>query len=71
GFRQADYCWASQQRFSAHTDEEYAEMLQTLALPGRDWHYNRDRDHYVSLPCHLCYHERGAYTGGRDDCAEY
>ncbi|MCI56718.1 hypothetical protein A2U01_0077969, partial [Trifolium medium] len=25
GFRQVDYCWASQQRFSAHTDEEYAE----------------------------------------------
>ncbi|MCI97729.1 hypothetical protein A2U01_0119030, partial [Trifolium medium] len=21
------------------TDEEYAEMLQTLALPGRDWRY--------------------------------
>ncbi|MCI95007.1 hypothetical protein A2U01_0116305, partial [Trifolium medium] len=20
-------------------EEEYAEMLQTLALPGRDWHY--------------------------------
>ncbi|MCI57163.1 hypothetical protein A2U01_0078414, partial [Trifolium medium] len=40
GFRQADYCWASQQRSSAHTNEEYAEMLQTLALPRRDWHYN-------------------------------
>ncbi|MCI47027.1 hypothetical protein A2U01_0068268, partial [Trifolium medium] len=40
GFRQADYCWASQQRYGAHIDEEYAEMLQTLALPGRDWHYN-------------------------------
>ncbi|MCI38653.1 hypothetical protein A2U01_0059881, partial [Trifolium medium] len=36
----ADYCWASQPRFSAHTDQEYAEILQTLALPGRDWHYN-------------------------------
>ncbi|MCI70304.1 hypothetical protein A2U01_0091567, partial [Trifolium medium] len=33
GFRQTDYCWASRQRFSGHTDEEYAEMLQTLALP--------------------------------------
>ncbi|MCI94550.1 hypothetical protein A2U01_0115848, partial [Trifolium medium] len=22
-----------------HTEEEYAEMLQTLALPGRDWRY--------------------------------
>ncbi|MCI65701.1 hypothetical protein A2U01_0086959, partial [Trifolium medium] len=30
GFRQADYCWTSQQRCSAHTDEEYTEMLQTL-----------------------------------------
>ncbi|MCI46839.1 hypothetical protein A2U01_0068080, partial [Trifolium medium] len=40
GFRQTDYCWASQQRCSAHTDEEYVEMLQTLGLPGRDWHYN-------------------------------
>ncbi|MCI94608.1 hypothetical protein A2U01_0115906, partial [Trifolium medium] len=39
GFRQADYCWASQQRASAYTDEEYAAMLQTLALPGRDWRY--------------------------------
>ncbi|MCI33455.1 hypothetical protein A2U01_0054672, partial [Trifolium medium] len=27
GFRQTNYCWASQQRFSAHTDQEYAEML--------------------------------------------
>ncbi|MCI79023.1 hypothetical protein A2U01_0100294, partial [Trifolium medium] len=26
GFRQANYCWASQQRASAHTDEEYADM---------------------------------------------
>ncbi|MCI80086.1 hypothetical protein A2U01_0101357, partial [Trifolium medium] len=34
GFRQTDYCWASQQIASAHTEEEYAEMLQTLALPG-------------------------------------
>ncbi|MCI88647.1 hypothetical protein A2U01_0109934, partial [Trifolium medium] len=34
GFRRADYCWASQHRASAHTDEEYTEMLQTLALPG-------------------------------------
>ncbi|MCI70866.1 hypothetical protein A2U01_0092129, partial [Trifolium medium] len=32
-------CWASQQRCRAHTDEEYAEMLLTLALPGRDWRY--------------------------------
>ncbi|MCI73498.1 hypothetical protein A2U01_0094762, partial [Trifolium medium] len=30
---------ASQQRASAHIDEEYAEMLQTLTLPGRDWRY--------------------------------
>ncbi|MCI82931.1 hypothetical protein A2U01_0104205, partial [Trifolium medium] len=35
GFREAEYCWASQQRASAHTEEECAEMLQTLALPGR------------------------------------
>ncbi|MCI68386.1 hypothetical protein A2U01_0089647, partial [Trifolium medium] len=28
-----------QQRASAHTEEEYAELLQTLALPGRDWSY--------------------------------
>ncbi|MCI57516.1 hypothetical protein A2U01_0078767, partial [Trifolium medium] len=39
GFHDAEYCWASQQRASAHTEEEYAEMLQTLALPGRDWCY--------------------------------
>ncbi|MCI96725.1 hypothetical protein A2U01_0118025, partial [Trifolium medium] len=31
GFLQADYCWVSQQRCRAHTDEEYDEMLQTLA----------------------------------------
>ncbi|MCI36568.1 hypothetical protein A2U01_0057791, partial [Trifolium medium] len=31
-------------RESNHTDEEYAEMLQTLALPGRDWHYNSRRE---------------------------
>ncbi|MCI62590.1 hypothetical protein A2U01_0083847, partial [Trifolium medium] len=31
GFREAEYCWASQQRASAHTEEEYTEMLQTLA----------------------------------------
>ncbi|MCI39375.1 hypothetical protein A2U01_0060606, partial [Trifolium medium] len=36
GFKQAEYCWASQHRFSVNTDQEYAEMLQTLALPGRD-----------------------------------
>ncbi|MCI84543.1 hypothetical protein A2U01_0105821, partial [Trifolium medium] len=35
GFREVEYCWASQQRASAHTEEEYADMLQTLALPGR------------------------------------
>ncbi|MCI65293.1 hypothetical protein A2U01_0086551, partial [Trifolium medium] len=34
GFREAEYCWGSQQRASAYTEEEYAEMLQTLALPG-------------------------------------
>ncbi|MCI71478.1 hypothetical protein A2U01_0092741, partial [Trifolium medium] len=34
GFREAEYCWASQQIASAHTEEEYTEMLQTLALPG-------------------------------------
>ncbi|MCI59609.1 hypothetical protein A2U01_0080864, partial [Trifolium medium] len=39
GFRRADYYWASQQRASAHTDDEYTKMLQTLALPGRDWRY--------------------------------
>ncbi|MCI89959.1 hypothetical protein A2U01_0111248, partial [Trifolium medium] len=39
GFREAEYCWVSQQRASAHTEEEYDEMLQTLALPGRDWRY--------------------------------
>ncbi|MCH88855.1 hypothetical protein A2U01_0009748, partial [Trifolium medium] len=40
GFREVEYCRASQRRHGAHTDEEYAEMLQTLALPGRDWHYD-------------------------------
>ncbi|MCI53390.1 hypothetical protein A2U01_0074636, partial [Trifolium medium] len=39
GFRREDYCWASQQRASVHTDEEYDDMLQNLALQGRDWRY--------------------------------
>ncbi|MCI73178.1 hypothetical protein A2U01_0094442, partial [Trifolium medium] len=43
GFRQAEYYWASQQRARAHTDEEYTEILQTLALPGRDWRYTTTR----------------------------
>ncbi|MCI59276.1 hypothetical protein A2U01_0080531, partial [Trifolium medium] len=29
--------YTSTLRASAYTDEEYTEMLQTLALPGRDW----------------------------------
>ncbi|MCI66084.1 hypothetical protein A2U01_0087342, partial [Trifolium medium] len=33
--------------------------------------FERDRDHHVSLPHYLCHHERGTYTGRRDDCAEY
>ncbi|MCI24493.1 hypothetical protein A2U01_0045677, partial [Trifolium medium] len=40
GFRQEEHCWVRQQREATFTDAEYAEMLQTLALPGRDWHYN-------------------------------
>ncbi|MCI60726.1 hypothetical protein A2U01_0081982, partial [Trifolium medium] len=39
GFRQEEHCLVRQRRESAHIDEEYTEMLQTLALPGRDWHY--------------------------------
>ncbi|MCI81524.1 hypothetical protein A2U01_0102798, partial [Trifolium medium] len=39
GFRQEEHCLVRQQRESAHTDAEYTEMLQTLALQGRDWHY--------------------------------
>ncbi|MCI52483.1 hypothetical protein A2U01_0073727, partial [Trifolium medium] len=34
GFRQKEHCWIRQQREIALTDAEYAEMLQTLALPG-------------------------------------
>ncbi|MCI49857.1 hypothetical protein A2U01_0071101, partial [Trifolium medium] len=34
-----EHCWVRQRRESANTDAEYTEMLQTLALPGRDWHY--------------------------------
>ncbi|MCI27866.1 hypothetical protein A2U01_0049066, partial [Trifolium medium] len=39
GFRPEDHCGVRQWRESAHTEEEYTEMPQTLALPGRDWHY--------------------------------
>ncbi|MCI56132.1 hypothetical protein A2U01_0077383, partial [Trifolium medium] len=35
GFRQEEHYWVRHQRESAHTEEEYTEMLQTLALPGR------------------------------------
>ncbi|MCI16833.1 hypothetical protein A2U01_0037977, partial [Trifolium medium] len=39
GFRQEEHCWVRQRRETARTDAEYTEMLQTLALPGRDWRY--------------------------------
>ncbi|MCI70584.1 hypothetical protein A2U01_0091847, partial [Trifolium medium] len=32
-------CWANQWRHSDHTDEEYDQMLHTLALPRKDWQY--------------------------------
>ncbi|MCI31607.1 hypothetical protein A2U01_0052819, partial [Trifolium medium] len=38
-FRAEDHCWVRQRRDTAHTDEEYTEMFQTLAMPGMDWHY--------------------------------
>ncbi|MCI58852.1 hypothetical protein A2U01_0080107, partial [Trifolium medium] len=34
------FCEAYQRRYAPHTDQEYADMLQALALPGRDWHYD-------------------------------
>ncbi|MCI24889.1 hypothetical protein A2U01_0046075 [Trifolium medium] len=40
-FRQEEDCWVRQRRTAALTDEEYTEMLQTLGMPGNDWHYNR------------------------------
>ncbi|MCI38717.1 hypothetical protein A2U01_0059946, partial [Trifolium medium] len=48
-----EYCWVRQRRESAHTDAEYTEMLQTLALPGRDWHYTSrgwTGDYHTSIP---------------------
>ncbi|MCI47966.1 hypothetical protein A2U01_0069208, partial [Trifolium medium] len=39
GFIHEEHCLVRQRRESTHTDAEYTEMLQTLVLPGRDWHY--------------------------------
>ncbi|MCI37564.1 hypothetical protein A2U01_0058788, partial [Trifolium medium] len=57
GFRPEEHCWVRHQRESVHTEEEYAEMLQTLALPGRDWlrvslssTTGWTRDYHTSLP---------------------
>ncbi|MCI70708.1 hypothetical protein A2U01_0091971, partial [Trifolium medium] len=33
-FKSEEHCLVRQHRESAHTDAEYTEMLQTLALPG-------------------------------------
>ncbi|MCI54965.1 hypothetical protein A2U01_0076215, partial [Trifolium medium] len=42
GFRPEEHCRARERCNTDHTEEGYAHMLQTLALPGRDWHYTRD-----------------------------
>ncbi|PNX61888.1 hypothetical protein L195_g052688, partial [Trifolium pratense] len=39
GFTQAEHCWDHQWRHSDHTEEEYDQMLHTLALLVRDWQY--------------------------------
>ncbi|PNX79706.1 hypothetical protein L195_g035693 [Trifolium pratense] len=39
GFAPPEHCWAHQWRHSAHTEDEYDQILHTLALPGRDWQY--------------------------------
>ncbi|MCI66972.1 hypothetical protein A2U01_0088230, partial [Trifolium medium] len=31
-------------RGTAYTDAEYAEMLQELAMPGKDWRYDSMED---------------------------
>ncbi|MCI76207.1 hypothetical protein A2U01_0097476, partial [Trifolium medium] len=41
GFRPEEHCAVRQHRDKNLTDEEYAEMLRTLALPGKDWSYDR------------------------------
>ncbi|MCH83770.1 hypothetical protein A2U01_0004596 [Trifolium medium] len=39
GFTPTEQCWARQWRHIAHTEEDYGQMLHTLALSGRDWQY--------------------------------
>ncbi|MCI19682.1 hypothetical protein A2U01_0040842, partial [Trifolium medium] len=34
-----------QRRTGARTEEEYAEILHELALPGKDWRYNSSGEH--------------------------
>ncbi|MCI11511.1 hypothetical protein A2U01_0032612, partial [Trifolium medium] len=40
GFRPEEHCAVRQQCDRNLTGEEYTEMLQTLALPGKDWCYD-------------------------------
>ncbi|MCH82330.1 hypothetical protein A2U01_0003133 [Trifolium medium] len=37
GFTPTEHCWAHQWRYRAHTEEDFDQMLHTLALPGIDW----------------------------------
>ncbi|KAK2422113.1 hypothetical protein QL285_032672 [Trifolium repens] len=47
GFRSEDYCEVHMRRASwrdgAITDAEYDQMRETLAMPGKDWRYSRQR----------------------------
>ncbi|MCH90503.1 hypothetical protein A2U01_0011419 [Trifolium medium] len=39
-FRPEEHCLVLQRRAGGQTEEEFAEMLHELALPGKDWRYD-------------------------------
>ncbi|MCI15497.1 hypothetical protein A2U01_0036635, partial [Trifolium medium] len=47
GFKPEEHCWVRQRHDTAHTDEEYTEMLQTLALCWNEMEIIISRCHAV------------------------
>ncbi|MCI46863.1 hypothetical protein A2U01_0068104, partial [Trifolium medium] len=43
-FRPEEHCSVVQRRRRSYTDEQYAMIFHELALPGKDWRYNRSGD---------------------------
>ncbi|MCI39389.1 hypothetical protein A2U01_0060620, partial [Trifolium medium] len=44
GFRPEEHCMVRQRRADDQTEEEFAEILHELALPGKDLRYNSSGD---------------------------